>query len=972
VTATDELVERLLRQLPESHAARLLFGRLASGHDSIRRLFQREPGLLSDVLTIAAWSPLLAATLEQNPDYLNWLQRERADVRVRTREELDESLARFALTNSQLDPHVRLARFRRRELLRTYLHDIRRTRTIVETTEELSNLADTILEYALNLSRQQLDNRYGSPQSTDARGRLLRAEFCIVALGKLGSRELNYASDIDLVFLYSDEGVTSSGGHGQLTNREYFVKLAESLLRIVSEPVGEGAAYRIDVRLRPHGRVGALACSHAEAVRYYERTAQDWELQALIRARAAAGSQRLYSQFARRVVDRVFRPDVSVAASLANVRQAKQKIDYQRQREEKRFNVKLGRGGIREIEFIAQALQIAYGGRDRWLRAPHTLISLGRLADRGLITEREHSQLSDAYHFCRALEHRLQMEHGLQTHSLPIDRERLTLVARRMNFSGDDALVDFEGALAIHTSNVRAAFDRLFAQAEATSLSVTEAGRQPAAALDAGFANPDEENARLAASIFLRRLAPSDKAKPAIGVLAKALQTAAHASLNSHRALSFATRVASSLDKASEPQTITEPEINSLVQLCGASEYLGEMLASRPALIRALTTDAATVQRRDHLGELRASVTEQQSFREELYALRRAWSALLVEIAARDVAGDLLLPDLNRLLTDLAIAGLNVALLMAQREIIRRYGELAAEPRLAVLGLGRLASGGMDYGSDLDVVIVYDSAAPSPVAALTHDEAYARLAELMITAVSSITREGYLYRVDLRLRPDGQKGPLVTGSAAFIAYLQKRAGFWEWLAHVKLRAVAGDLEFGRATEVAARKLIHELARNTDHDQLYAETRRVRDRLEKEKTSRRYTGPDIKYGAGGMLDVYFAVRYLQLRDNLGDDYEDRTTLATLHRLRAAGSLNDADFLALDRSYALLRSVDHQLRLIVGRSARLPSPEHPAFRDIARRLGYDDAAGLMKELSSHMTSIRRAYERIMRSEADRDGE
>src|SRR5947208_1256956 len=165
------------------------------------RLFQREPGLLSDVLAIAAWSPLLAITLEQNPDYVPWLQRERVSTRVRTREEMGESLARFALTNSQLDPHVVLARFRRRELLRTYLHDIRRSRTIVETTDELSNLADAILDYGLQLSRQRLDNLYGAPQIADARGRIAAAEFCIVALGKLGSRELNYASDIDLVFL---------------------------------------------------------------------------------------------------------------------------------------------------------------------------------------------------------------------------------------------------------------------------------------------------------------------------------------------------------------------------------------------------------------------------------------------------------------------------------------------------------------------------------------------------------------------------------------------------------------------------------------------------------------------------------------------------------------------------------------------------------------------------------------------------
>jgi glutamate-ammonia-ligase adenylyltransferase len=966
------MVEHLLRQLPEARTAQLLFAHLRESNDSIARIFQREPGLLSDILALAAWSPLLAITLEQNPDYVMWLQRERASIRVRTNEELAESLGRFALTNSRLDPHVMLARFRRRELLRTYLYDIRGTRTIVETTEELSNLADTILEYALHLSRQQLDNRYGSPQTTDARGRISTAEFCIVGLGKLGSRELNYASDIDLIFLYSDEGVTASGGaRGQITNREYFVKLAESLLRLVSEPRGEGAAYRIDVRLRPHGRVGALACGLVEALRYYEKTAQVWELQALIRARAAAGSQRLYAQFSAGVINRVFRPDASVSAVLANVSEAKQKIDWQHEREEKGFNVKLGRGGIREIEFIAQALQIAYGGRDPWLRAPHTLISLGRLDDRGLISEAEYTQLSSAYHFWRALEHRLQMEQGLQTHSLPDDRQRRELIARRMNFSGPGALVDFEVALTTHAAEVRAVFDRLFAATEEISPTARGAEHADEPSDDAHFPDPEELAARLAASIFWKRLATTGNTKPDINTLSVALRKAAEASLNSHRALSLTTRVASSLDKSTKPQPVTEAEMYSLVRLCGASEFFGEIVAGNPALISALANDAGTVRRRDHLRELTASVSAQLSFGADLDALRRTWSGLLVEIGARDTAGELSLADLNLLLTELATAAINVALLIAQRELTRRYQSAAATPRLAVLGLGRMGSGGMDYGSDLDLLIVYDSDAPAPIAELTHDETYARLGELLITALSSITREGYLYRVDLRLRPDGQKGTLVTGSEAFIAYLKKRAGYSEWLAYVKLRSVAGDLEFGRAIETRARNLIHELAHDADNEQLCAETQHLRDRLEREKTARRGGELDIKHGSGGMLDVYFAVRYLQLRDKVQDDYQNRTTTETLRRLRIAGSLAEADFVALSDGYALLRSVDHQLRLIVGRSARLPSSERPAFRDIARRVGYDDVAEFIKELAARRAGIRRAYENIMGTRVVRDG-
>ena len=258
--------------------------------------------------------------------------------------------------------------------MRTYLHDIRRAHTLVETTEELSNLADAILDYSLSLARRDLDNRYGLPRKTDERGRSATAEFCVLALGKLGSDELNYSSDIDLVFLYSDEGTTAgTGERGEVTNREYFVKLSEAIAKFAGQSGGEGAAYRVDLRLRPHGRDGALACSLVEAVRYYERSAQDWERQALIRVRPSAGSSELFARFKEQVTPHVFRPEVSVSNALASVRLAKQKID---RKVEKKvgFNVKLGRGGIREIEFIAQALQLAHGGKDDWLRVSHTLV----------------------------------------------------------------------------------------------------------------------------------------------------------------------------------------------------------------------------------------------------------------------------------------------------------------------------------------------------------------------------------------------------------------------------------------------------------------------------------------------------------------------------------------------------------------------------------------------------------------------
>jgi glutamate-ammonia-ligase adenylyltransferase len=293
----------------------------------------------------------------------------------------------------------------------------------------------------------------------------------------------------------------------------------------------------------------------------------------------------------------------------------------------------------------------------------------------------------------------------------------------------------------------------------------------------------------------------------------------------------------------------------------------------------------------------------------------------------------------------------------------RRFGRLDAGPRLALLGIGRLGSGGVDYGSDLDILITYDSLVSSPVASLTQDEAYARLAELMITALSSVTREGYLYRVDLRLRPDGKNGPLVSSSQGFLDYLKERSAAWEWLAYVKLRAVGGDLEFGRMIETHARHRIHENAQRLDATELKGETRRVRDRLEREKGRRgRHEGTDIKYGPGGMLDVYFATRYLQLRDDIPDEGEDRSTAYTLERLRAGGSLSEDDFSTLSAGYSLLRSVDHNLRLIIGRSTRLPSADYPTARDIAVKLGYDSSVELQEILVGQMKRIRETYNRI----------
>lgn len=887
-------MEHLTSDLPDQGSARRFLSSLDEQNPRDAAKLRKNEGLLSDVLTIASYSPLLATTMLQNPDYLWWLNRKRGAPAVRTKDELLEALGRFVLTHSQLDLHTQLARFRRRELLRIFLSDIRRLTTIAEITEDISNLADAILETALRDARQEMDNRFGQPQLIDDKGRKTPADFCIVSLGKLGSRELNYSSDIDLLFLYSAEGETSGRGtRGTITNREYFVKLGEAVSQRVGRQTGEGAAYRVDMRLRPHGSVGPLAVSLSDAVRYYETEARDWERQVLIRSRSSAGDPDIYKEFFESVENFVFKtPDISprgddsaeagrqeaegsVAVALENVRRSKQLIDLG-QKPERGFNVKLGRGGIREIEFIAQALQLAHGGRDQWLRAPHTLISLSRLADRGLISESELTELFNAYEFLRHLEHVLQMENGLQTHSIPNDAHRREMVARRMRCPD---LRTFTAELARHTANVHRIFTRVFGE--------------------------PEKAARVAFPM---------------------LQDTGHA-----------------FDAAAS----------------GASAAADAPREERTDKIARPIVSAGGATRRDYLNTLNAAIASASDYRHRLGAFRRRWAELVDEIRSADAASEIDIPASKRAQTALAEASIDAALEITRGELETKYAANIDALPLAVMGLGKLGGGAIDYGSDLDLVLVYDQTTGVP-GGTTAAEFYSRAAGIFVTTLSSMTRDGSIYRVDLRLRPYGKNGTSTIEAETFVAYMRDTAAIWEWLAYVKIRAVAGDLALARDVERAVRDTIHSRASDTDPNDLATDARRMRMLLEKEKgRMRRSNEVDIKYGPGGMLDVYFAIRYLQLRDNLPDSSDDRSTEFTLGVLREKGAIDAASHESMLAGYRFLSKLDHCLRLTVGRTTRLPVGNVKALETVADRMDVESTSALLEELTVHRLNVRAAF-------------
>jgi glutamate-ammonia-ligase adenylyltransferase len=921
-------LDSLIRDLPDSEAAQRFLDQFGEKNPShIGKLLKNE-GLLSDVLTLVSFSPLLAATVLQNPNYLWWLNRHRTDSKVRDKEELIESLARFSLTNSMIEPQILLARFRRRELLRIFLHDIRGLATVAEITEEISNLADAILEYALSLAKQELDNRFGRPLETDRKGRAKTAEFCVVSLGKLGSKELNYSSDIDLLFIYSADGQTSgSGAKGEVTNREYFVKLAEFVAKLVGQQTGEGAAYRVDLRLRPHGRIGALALSVKDTIRYYQTEARNWERQVLIRSRSSAGDAELYKRFFAETEDVIFSKDENLLEhALENVRLSKEKINLEKSTD-KGFDVKLGKGGIREIEFIAQALQLAYGGSDEWLRVSHTLKSLSRLADRHLLGESELTELFDAYEFLRRLEHLLQMENGLQTHLVPEDAERRSRVARRMAFAD---LADFNAALEFHAANVNRIFTRIFStQRRKTAKPANEKS------IISGVSSIPPE------SEFSNLKFPNTESPSTIQP------------------------ILSSLEKSDLKLSLSKKTLKTLEKLAGVSPPFAEIVAANPVLIKTLPNMENDFSEQNYFEMLLSAVQKESDFARRLAVLRQIWAQFLLEIVVYDVFERISRKEAKRLQTRLAEASLETAINITKSELEKRFSVTIDDFGFAVLGLGKLGGKGMDYGSDLDLILVYDDEKYLIKDDLSQPEFYSRAVEIFVTTLSAMTREGSLYRVDLRLRPDGKNGATSVSKTAFLDYLENRSAIWEWLAYIKLRAVSGDSGLGVYVEKQARKIIHQKALSAESGELKSETWRIRERLEVQKSgSRRGREIDIKFGAGGMLDVYFAMRFLQLRDQVPDDEETRSTDFMLEKLYENKSLSDEDFANLSKGYLFLTELDHHLRLTVGRSTRLPIANQNALQIISRRMKLASVNQLLETLTFHRLHIRASFENILK--------
>ncbi|MFB3922817.1 MAG: hypothetical protein ACE145_13920 [Terriglobia bacterium] len=955
----------LLAESPDPDGALNLLERYAAGAPSdVLGELARHPTALTYLVAIFGHSAFLAETFLAEAELPLQFARDRNFTKLKSKEDLMQDFARFATTSPDHWLSSQLARFKRRNYLRIVLKDVLHLSTLGETTLELSSLADVILNNALLYCDQELEKRYGFPQYRDAQGRIVRSGFSILSLGKLGGNELNYSSDVDLLFLYSHDGETAGGNEPDsvISNKEYFVNLARALTRTITQVTPQGLVFRVDLRLRPEGEQGDLAISLKSAAEYYEHRAREWELQMLIKARHSAGDAHLTREFLHAVEPHIYRAPTDFEA-IESVLWAREKISQKlRESRGEAIDVKLHRGGIRDIEFLTQCLQRLHGGRDPWVRSGGTLFALRKLNDKSWLSDRDYATLTSAYEFLRKLEHRIQLEMGHQTHRLPSEREALERLARRVGVepaAGETS----GGTLSRLVDDAFARVDEIYQRIvhpRALAGTGAEFDLQALPGVPGDYSFTSFESA----VAFLDAQAPELTERVREAPLSERAQRNA--------ARFFASLLGSS--QRFELAREAPQRLRRAMDVLEGSEYLAELLIHHPEDLPALdsarpasceTGAAAQIDMRmDVQDELRPWPWVEEAglgVREKMALLRQTYRARVVEFGAGDLARmHSVFAAVNRW-SELAVRAVASALAIASRAGERNGGFPGGHSPhpLMVLGLGRLGLREFDLGSDADLIFVAARGTPREVIGeLT------RLAERTIEVLSSYTRDGTVFAVDTRLRPRGQEGELVVTEDGLLSYVQESAQVWEAMTYLKACPVAGDVEMAGGMVKRLGEAV--LERFSGHRQLELELQEMRRRLEREVL---VPPSNTKTAPGGYYDIDFALSYLRLRHRVVMP-AGANTAQQIQVLRSAGLIGEKDAASLTEGASLLRSVDHAIRLVTGKASE-GLPERVGHAEAADRLLrqwvlIQPDESLSSRLREGQQQIRYVYRRLIGAE------
>lgn len=874
--------------------------------------------------------------------------------------------------SSEADVMPLLRRMKSEAALLIALCDIGGVWPVMQVTAALTDLAVASVQAALRfLLRQEAERGRLSPPNLDSPED--NSGLIVLAMGKMGAGELNFSSDIDLIVFFDSRAPTLAP---DIEPQQFFVRVTQALARLLQQRTGDGYVFRVDLRLRPDPASTQVAISTESALHYYEREGRTWERAAMIKARPCAGDIRAGEALVADIAPFVWRKHLDFAA-LADVHDMKRQMQTFRGQSEitvEGHNVKIGRGGIREIEFFAQTQQLIAGGRHPQLRVRPTLEALNVLASSNWITFAARDELTAAYEFLRRVEHRLQMVADEQTHTLPDDAEA---VERFAGFFGYDSRAAFAGDLLGHLNVVQGHYAKLFEG------DPTGTAKLPAADYSAG---PDDPR-------LIEHLAKLGFKKPVM--VAKTIQQWIAGDYRVFRVdstrnafVEFVPALINGLAHAEEPDNAVTAfdhflgalqrggrlisllsqnrDLVALVALIlGAAPRLGDMLARQPQIMDGLIDPrffGAMPDRRELSARLAATLTDAHSYEEFLDRLRLFGQESLFLIGARILSGTVSAQQASVAFADVAEGIVHTVHGLVTDRFAAQHGRIKGQ-QTAIIAMGRLGSREMTASSDLDLILLYDFDSEYPDSdgerSLQGAHYFARFTQRLISAFTTRTNYGVLYEVDMRLRPSGRAGPVASRIDSFADYQEREAWTWEHMALTRARVISASPEFRAKIEKIIREV---LTRPRDANSVATDVADMRRAVALEKGEDDVW--DLKYAAGGMIDIDFIAQYLQLAHAAGKpEILDVSTLQVLDNAARLGVLPQSSAEVLRPAARLYHDLTQILRLCVSDRFKPDTAGEDLLRVMARAGDAPDFSSLEARVKETQAEVRRVFKTLV---------
>ncbi len=914
---------------------------------------------LKSLIVLFSGSQILTDTLLSNPSFFEWINNSEIINNSRSKDEFMRAYYEFS-GEQYLDintPEL-LRKFKKREYIRIGLRDLLDKTDFEETGRDLSCLADLSLQVAYEYAEKKIKEKYGVPYYKENKEQLKEIEFAILGMGKLGGLELNYSSDIDLIYIY-----TSSNGETQetenypdtlnISSHEYFTKLAELLTKTIDEITSDGNVFRVDLNLRPEGATGPIVNSLESCEIYYQSWGRLWERQALMKARVSAGSESLGKLFFSMMEPFVYRKNIDFSA-VKEITSMKEKINQNIQRKNiNRRNIKLGKGGIREVEFTVQTFQLIFGGREKIVRGGNTIKALKSIYKLNFIEEIEYKKLKKAYIFLRNLENMVQISFGLQTHDLPEDRMLLAVLALKMNINGnsiEELTEKLNNEFSDHTQSVNNIFSELFKKEQDRKLGnkikkIPEIRTLNEKVIESVFFENNKNALR-----FLKILRDGPKfsrineksVDDFYRILPKILDECREVPMANTALENLVRFIESSKARESFLGLFSENKnfLKLLLKIFGSSNLMSDILIKQPGLIDIIEDTESIYRFKNKINlnkEIKKSINISNNFEEKKNNLRRFKQGEELRIGIRYIIGEADIEGTLKDLSSLAEICIENAYQLALIKLSAQYANERIIPsNFAIIGMGKIGGNEINFKSDLDLIFVYETNKDDSLFSDNVVLFYTKIYQLLHELTSQVTSSGYAYKIDSDLRPEGKSGLMVNSIKSYEEYYRVRARTWEQQSMVRARFIAGNQQTGK-------NFINMVNSFTYRPKLEYESiieiSRSREKIEQDLAEEATKGKNIKLGYGGLADIEFSVQILQMmHGGKNSRLRETNTLCALAQLDALGIIDHEDSKNIKKNYLFLRNLECSLRIQnVSLMSHLPK-EQEKLLILARFLKY----------------------------------